>query len=249
LSSAGKSSRARAILEVGKQNNLQPEIVTRLETIVLRAEAGNDMQHPAPRNNPPELRIKLLAQLYESGLHRQMIDAAQQLLESFPKSALLHNMLGTAYLDLRQYDLDRAGYEAAIALAPDYILPHVNLGVTLSLMGQFSEAIAHYWNGLKIDPNDIKSIIYIGNALQSKGDYEAAVESYRNAIALAPDCAEAHNNLGNALENQGNLQAAVTSYTQALVCEPKNEQNQNNLTRARQQLGATCSSKNPTDKQ
>ena len=139
------------------------------------------MQHPAPRNNPPELRIKLLAQLYESGLHRQMIDAAQQLLESFPKSALLHNMLGTAYLDLRQYDLDRAGYEAA--------------------------------------------------------------------IALAPDCAEALNNLGNALENQGNLQAAVTSYTQALVCEPKNEQNQNNLTRARQQLGATCSSKNPTDKQ
>ena len=181
MSSAGKSSRARAILEVGKQNNLQPEIVTRLETIVLRAEAGNDMQHPAPRNDPPELRIKLLAQLYESGLHRQMIDAAQQLLESFPKSALLHNMLGTAYLDLRQYDLDRAGYEAA--------------------------------------------------------------------IALAPDCAEAHNNLGNALENQGNLQAAVTSYTQALVCEPKNEQNQNNLTRARQQLGATCSSKNPTDKQ
>ena len=85
--------------------------------------------------------------------------------------------------------------------------------------------------------------------LKSKGDYEAAVESYRNAIALAPGCAEAHNNLGNALENQGNLQAAVTSYTQALVCEPKNEQNQNNLTRARQQLGATCSSKNPTDKQ
>ena len=107
---------------------------------MLRAEAGNDMQHPAPRNDPPELRIKLLAQLYESGLHRQMIDAAQQLLESFPKSALLHNMLGTAYLDLRQYDLDRAGYEAAIALAPDYILPHVNLGVTLSLMGHFSEA-------------------------------------------------------------------------------------------------------------
>ena len=78
LSSAGKFSDARAILEAGRRNNLQPEIV-RLETVLTLAESGDDMHPPKPRNNPPELRIKHLAQLYESGLHQKMIDAAQQL--------------------------------------------------------------------------------------------------------------------------------------------------------------------------
>ena len=78
LLSAGKFSDARAILEAGRRNNLQPEIV-RLETVLTLAESSDDMHHPKPRNNPPELRIKYLAQLYESGLHQKMIDAAQQL--------------------------------------------------------------------------------------------------------------------------------------------------------------------------
>ena len=115
-----------------------------------------------------------------------MIDAAQQLLENFPKSALLHNMMGTASLALRQYDLARKSYETSIALDPDYVLANVNLGVTLSRVGHFNEAITHYQAGLKIDPKDINSMIYIGNALQSKkGVYDAAIESYSKAIALA----------------------------------------------------------------
>mgnify|MGYP006417336827 FL=1 len=79
LSSAGKFSDARALLEAGRKNNLQPEIIVRLETVLTLAESGDDMHHPKPRNDPPELRIKHLAQLYESGLHQKMIDAAQQL--------------------------------------------------------------------------------------------------------------------------------------------------------------------------
>ena len=79
LSSAGKFSDARAILEAGRKNNLQPEIIVRLETVLTLAESDDDMHHPKPRNDPPELRIKHLAQLYESGLHQKMIDAAQQL--------------------------------------------------------------------------------------------------------------------------------------------------------------------------
>ncbi len=72
LSSAGKFSDARAILEAGRKSNLQPEIIVRLETVLTLAESGDEM-------HPPELRIKHLAQLYESGLHQKMIDAAQQL--------------------------------------------------------------------------------------------------------------------------------------------------------------------------
>lgn len=79
LSSAGKFSDARALLEAGRKNNLQPEIIVRLETVLTLAESGDDMHPPKPRNDPPELRIKHLAQLYESGLHQKMIDAAQQL--------------------------------------------------------------------------------------------------------------------------------------------------------------------------
>ena len=51
LSSAGKFSDARAILEAGRKNNLQPEIIVRLETVLTLAESGDDMHHPKPRND------------------------------------------------------------------------------------------------------------------------------------------------------------------------------------------------------
>ena len=106
-----------------------------------------------------------------------MIDAAQHMLEGFPKSALLHNMIGTACLDLLQYEQARASYETAIALDPNYDLPHINLGVTLSVQGYFSEAITHYQACLKIKPDNIQALIYIGNTLQSKGDFSDAAAS------------------------------------------------------------------------
>ena len=233
LSSAGKHGEARAILEAGKKNGLQPNVVHRLEAIVLSAENCKNVPDATAKNDPPELRVERLAQLYETGLKQPMIDAAQHMLESFPKSALLHNMIGTACLDLLQYDQARTSYETAIALDPNYDLPHINLGVTLSIQGYFSEAVTHYQACLKIKPDNIQALIYIGNALQSKGDFSDAADSYRKAIAVMPDCAEAHNSLGNAQENQGNLEAAIKSYTQALVVEPDYQEARNNLNRVR----------------
>ena len=54
LSSAGKFSDARALLEAGRKNNLQPEVNVRLETVLTLAESGDDMHHPKPRNDPPQ---------------------------------------------------------------------------------------------------------------------------------------------------------------------------------------------------
>ena len=233
LVAAGKAREARAILEAGKENDLQKHIVDRLEAIVIRTETARERR---PKKEPPELRIQHLAGLYEIGLQQQMIKDAQHLLEDFPNSALLYNMLGTAQLDLREYDQARASYETAITLDPTFALPRVNLGVTLSLQGYFDAAIAQYQDSLKIQPDDIKAMIYIGNALQSKGDFAEAIVSYDRAIAHEADCAEAHNNLGNAFENQGNLEAAITSYAQALALDPENKTTENNLARARQAL-------------
>ena len=52
LSSAGKTSEARAILEAGTKNNLQPEIIARLETVLIGAESGDDMHPPNPEMTP-----------------------------------------------------------------------------------------------------------------------------------------------------------------------------------------------------
>ena len=52
MSSAGKFSDARAILEAGRKNNLQPEIIVRLETVLTLAESGDDMHPPNPEMTP-----------------------------------------------------------------------------------------------------------------------------------------------------------------------------------------------------
>ena len=52
LSSAGKFSDARALLEAGRKNNLQPEIIVRLETVLTLTESGDDMHPPNPEMTP-----------------------------------------------------------------------------------------------------------------------------------------------------------------------------------------------------
>src|SRR5262249_60363918 len=107
-----------------------------------------------------------------------------------------------------------------LALAPDFIKAHINLGAALEQQGKLDEATAQYRRVLELDPQNAIAHYNLGNRLR-KTDYEAAIAHYKQALAGKPDSADAWNNLGLALASeQGDLDAAREAYQKAVEAGP-----------------------------
>jgi predicted O-linked N-acetylglucosamine transferase (SPINDLY family) len=122
-----------------------------------------------------------------------------------------------------------AEYRQAIALKPDYVSAHNNLGSALRAQGQITEAIASFEEALQIDPHFAEAHNNLGNALQQQDRSDAAIACYERAFHLSPAYATAYNNLGNVLRRQGKLAEAIVSLQRAIVLEPKSADAYNNL--------------------
>jgi Flp pilus assembly protein TadD len=88
-------------------------------------------------------------------------------------------------------------YQQALALRPNSIVAHRNLGDTLLRLGKSSEAKASYQNAakyaeaeLKVNPSDIRTLSALAVYLQKSGQAELARSRIAEALAKAPDNAE-----------------------------------------------------------
>lgn len=111
---------------------------------------------------------------------------------------------------------DRAGAEAAyrqaLALSPDHVYAHVNLGALLCESGRCGEAVALYERAVQIAP-DVPSVHFnAGIALEDQHREADALASYRRCLDLAPDLADAHYNAARLCEKLGDGQGAVRHY-------------------------------------
>ena len=106
-----------------------------------------------------------------------------------------------------------AAYEKAIALDPDHIDAHVNLGRILHEDGKPADAEKHYRAALAADPSHSVATFNLGVALDDLGRLSEAAETYRRAIELDPDNPDAHYNLAGILERQNDKAGAVRHLT------------------------------------
>jgi predicted TPR repeat methyltransferase len=111
----------------------------------------------------------------------------------------------------------QASYTQAIALKPDFVEAHSNLGNTLKELGRLDEAVASYRHAIMLKPNLAEAHHNLGNALKELGRLDAAEASYRCAIVLKPNYAEAQYNLGATLQQLGRLEESEASYRHAIA--------------------------------
>jgi tetratricopeptide (TPR) repeat protein len=137
-----------------------------------------------------------------------------------PDSPGVHNNLGRALQEGKQFDEAIACFQKAIALDPKLAGPHSNLGLVLKGKGRVDEAIACYRQAIALDPKFALPHTNLGNALQDKGRLDEAIASHRRAVALDPKSVLANNNLGNALYRKGQFDEAVASLREALAIDP-----------------------------
>ena len=131
--------------------------------------------------------LNYLAQLYSD---QGAYDQAVELLKKIPESELdtqTLSMLGSVYLQARDFDSAAATYEKALAQEPEKLDVRRAYAEALLSRGKTAEARTQLERVLKSDPEDGNSHLRLGQLEREEGNFDAARRELERAKTLMPD--------------------------------------------------------------
>ena len=145
---------------------------------------------------------------------------AKNLAEQHPNALILYDILGAAYMGLKNVEKTIESYQKALQLNPNHTDAYNNMGMALYDQGRFDEAIESYSKAVEIEPDFADAYYNLGNALKRVGELEKAIKSYKSSLSIKSGDAEVLNSCGNALKDYGEFDQAVECYAKALEIDP-----------------------------
>ncbi len=186
---------------------------------------------------PLKAQVDGLIALLNQRRLKEVVQQATAMATEFPNAAVLFNILGAAYMGLRNLDGAIASFSRAVQLKPGFAPAHNNLGVALKDKGRLAEAVASFSKTVQLKPDFAEAYNNLGIALKNDGRLKEAIASFGKALQLKPGYAEAHSSLGTALQAHGRLDDAIASYDKALQIKPDIAEAHNNRGVALNYLG------------
>ena len=187
--------------------------------------------------DPPPEALQPILNLYTQGHLQLALSGAIRMLEAFPNSIILYNIVGVANAGLMRFEAAIKAYEQALKIKPDYSEVYNNMGAAQNAKGDPESALASFKQAVLIKPDYAEAYNNIGLAFSVKGETKAAITSYKKAVSIKSDYAVAYNNMGLALNDKGDLVAAIASYKKALKIEPDYADAHNNMANSLQENG------------
>ena len=127
----------------------------------------------------------------QHGRFEEGAELARKSLDSDPKQARSHVILGRALHALGLHDDALASFDRAIALSPDLAPAHANRADVLSKIGRNAEALDSYDRALALAPDSVADWMNRGVALIALNRHDEAVASFVRGYALNPSFAQA----------------------------------------------------------
>jgi tetratricopeptide (TPR) repeat protein len=170
---------------------------------------------------PTQAEVDQIIGLYNQGQLEKTISLAESLATQYPNALILYDILGAAYMGLKNTEKTIASYQKALQLNPNHTDAHNNMGMALYDQGRFNEAVESYQKAVKLEPSFADAHYNLGNVLKKTGNLKQAIESYKTSLALNPDDAEVLLNCGNALKSYGDFEQATKCYKKLLEFNKK----------------------------
>jgi spermidine synthase len=151
----------------------------------------------------------------------RQIQAVQSKIETSPyKVTLLFYLAG---LYLKKGDMENAvsAYSRGLALQPDVVDAHINLGVALEKLGRGKEAKVQFEKALQINPDNVEAHYNLGDFYYQSGEMEQALKHFRQVLRIDPKHVKTLLVLGGVMAQQGNLEDAIGYYGEALALAPE----------------------------
>ena len=185
-----------------------------------------------------EYWLNLTRELMEVN-REQAIAAAQEALQSNPKSYALNLRLGAAYLSLDRYAESESVFRKLVAAGDPLPTSYVGLAQVLLRTGRAAEAASVLADARnKLGPNFLISY-FQGLALSRAGRPAEAIAAFQDTIRLSPENSEAHLGLGQAQLTAGHNNEAIAELQKCLELSPGNTQARRLLSQAYRRAGDT----------
>ena len=136
---------------------------------------------------PTQGLIQNLVNLYKQGQYQEALTEASQLLEKFPASINLYNILGAINHGSGNLEEAIEAYKKALSIKPDYAEALNNLGNVLKDQGKLDEAIVVYNKAISIKSDYAEVYNNLGNTFKDQGKLQAAIQAYKKALSIKPD--------------------------------------------------------------
>jgi protein O-mannosyl-transferase len=136
------------------------------------------------------------------------------------RNRMAHHALGNVYLERGDAYKAIGQFQDAVAIDPDYVTVHWNLGVALETVGRIDEAIEQYRETIRLDPTNAVVRNNLGHALIIRREFADGMAEFREALRIDPELAEAHLNVGDVLFSRNRVENAVAEYRKALKSRP-----------------------------
>lgn len=181
----------------------------------------------AKKAAPPAAECHQLITLFNAGQLMELGNLAHLMLERYPDSGLVWNLLGVS---LRMQGKDGLpALKNAAKFSPLDADAHGNLGNALYDLGRLEEAEACHRRGLQLNRQSANAHNNLGITLKGLGRLGEAEACFRQAIQIKPDFTEAHNNLGIVLAEAKRYKEAATCFKKVLMSMPDHADTYQNL--------------------
>ena len=172
------------------------------------------------RHKPSTADLENLTRLFKQRLFTDAEQQALLLTSRFPKHGFAWKLLGTIYLEQKEYEKALLAAQRAAALLPNDAAVFNNLGVIFFRMERLDDAELNFRKALVIVPDYAKVLFNLSAILRFHRKLSEAEACCRRALQIDPSYTNAHVALGNALELQNKLPQAQASYQAALALDP-----------------------------
>ena len=132
-------------------------------------------------------------------------------------------LLGRAHFEQREFEEAADAYREWLNYAPDNPDPHIELGHTLSELGDLEAAQQHFRQALELSPDDPATLYNAGVMMVNARSVEEGIAFIERAIAVQPVYPLAYKNIGYAYAGVSEYQKAVDAFEKYLEQAPDAE--------------------------
>ena len=168
------------------------------------------------KHNKHDLEVSKLNKLFARGVSNESIKKGLLVLKEFPRSYILHNIIGLAYTANERFDKAEDHYKKSIKLNPKSSLTFENYGNLLKTIGRIEGAIDNYKKSINLNPKNYKGLNNLAITLMGEELFHEAIKVLNKAININSKNYLAHLNMGNIYKDLDLNFEAIKHYQLAL---------------------------------
>jgi len=143
-------------------------------------------QSESRRAEPPDRDFQSAVTHYNSGQYAEAVRELKLLVQTYPQSFEVHELLGLAYSAETKDDPVNLNFEEAVRLKPGSAVARANLAINLARLGQRDRAEDEFKKAIQIEPDSFETNHDLGEFYANGGKVGAAIPYLKKAQIIDP---------------------------------------------------------------